>query len=214
MNGSKKWIIKEQDEALVEALSSTLGVKEITARLLINRGYTEEESARAFLEKSDSFLYDPFLMKDMGAAAERVIEALDNGEKITIYGDYDVDGITSVSIMYMYLSELGGKVDYFIPSRENDGYGINNSAVKAIAERGTKLIITVDTGITALDETEYIKSLGMDVVITDHHHCRPTLPAATAVVNAWKEDMPDFSFLPFSFIPPKTFFIPSPKQRS
>jgi single-stranded-DNA-specific exonuclease len=188
MNGSKKWIIKEQDEALVEALSSSLGVKEITARLLINRGYTEEESARAFLEKSDSFLYDPFLMKDMKPAAERVIAALENGEQITVYGDYDVDGITSVSIMYMYLSALGGKVDYFIPSRENDGYGINNTAVKAIAERGTKLIITVDTGITALEETEYIKSLGVDIVITDHHHCRPTLPAATAVVNPQRED--------------------------
>ena len=188
MNGSKKWIIKEQDEALVSSLSSALGVKEITARLLINRGYTDEKSARAFLEKSDSFLYDPFLMKDMEKAVARVKSALEKGEKITIYGDYDVDGITSVSVMYMYLSSVGGKVDYFIPSRENDGYGINNTAVKAIAERGTKLIITVDTGITAIEETEYIKSLGMDVVVTDHHHCRPTLPAATAVVNPQRED--------------------------
>ena len=188
MNGNKKWIIKEQDEGLVKELSSALGVKEITARLLINRGYTDEENARAFLEKSDYFLYDPFLMKDMDKAAKRVLAALENGEKITIYGDYDVDGITSVSIMYMYLSALGGKVDYFIPSRENDGYGINNTAVKSIAERGTRLIITVDTGITAIDEVEYIKSLGMDIVITDHHHCRPTLPAASAVVNPQRED--------------------------
>ena len=188
MNASKKWIIKEQSEELVKALSSALGVKEITARLLINRGYTAEESARAFLEKSDSFLYDPFLMKDMEKAVARVRAALENGEKITIYGDYDVDGITSVSIMYMYLSALGGKVDYFIPSRENDGYGINNAAVDGIAARGTKLIITVDTGITAIDEVEYIKSLGMDIVVTDHHHCRPMLPAATAVVNPQRED--------------------------
>lgn len=188
MNGSKKWVVRTQDEALVKQLSSALGIKEITARLLINRGYTEEISARSFLEKSDSFLYNPFLMKDMDKAVERVLSAVEKGERITVYGDYDVDGITSVSIIYMYLSELGACVDYFIPSRETDGYGINNNAVKAIAERGTKLIITVDTGITAIEETEYIKSLGMDIVITDHHHCRPELPLAAAVVNPHRED--------------------------
>lgn len=188
MNGSKKWVIKQQDTALVKELASALGIKELTARLLINRGYTEEESARAFLEKADSFLYDPFLMKDMEKAVERVLTALEHGEKITVYGDYDVDGITSVSIIYMYLTELGASVDYFIPSRDTDGYGLNNSAIDAIAARGTSLIITVDTGITAIEETEYIKSLGLDVVITDHHHCRPELPAATAVVNPQRED--------------------------
>ena len=188
MNGNKKWVIKTQDEALVKRLTYTLGIKDITARLLINRGYTDAQSAGAFLDKSDSFLYDPFLMKDMEKAVGRVKSAVENGEKITVYGDYDVDGITSVSIIYMYLKALGADVDYFIPSRDNDGYGINNNAVKAIAERGTKLIITVDTGITAIDETEYIKSLGLDIVITDHHHCRPELPAATAVVNPQRED--------------------------
>lgn len=188
MNGSKKWIIKEQDEDLVRSLASSLGVHEITARLLINRGYGEVPQALAFLEKSDSFLYNPFLMKDMEKGVARVLLALERGEKITVYGDYDVDGITSVSIIYMYLCALGAHVDYFIPSRDTDGYGINNTAAKAIAERGTKLIITVDTGITAIDETEYIKSLGMDIVITDHHHCRPTLPAATAVINPQRED--------------------------
>ncbi|MBQ7290788.1 MAG: single-stranded-DNA-specific exonuclease RecJ [Clostridia bacterium] len=188
MNGSKKWVIKEQDETLVKALSEALDVKEITARLLINRGYTDEKRARAFLEKSDSFLHDPFLMKDMEKAVARVLLALERGEKITVYGDYDVDGITSVSIIYIYLASLGASVDYYIPSRDTDGYGLNNSAIDAIAARGTSLIITVDTGITAIEETEYIKSLGLDVVITDHHHCRPELPAATAVVNPQRED--------------------------
>ncbi len=188
MNGSKHWVIKEQEASLVKGLAAALDIKEITARLLINRGYTEEESARAFLEKSDSFLYNPFLMKDMEKAVARVMLALERGEKITVYGDYDVDGITSVSIIYMYLSALGADVDYFIPSRDTDGYGLNNSAIDSIAARGTRLIITVDTGITALDETEYIKALGLDVVITDHHHCRPSLPAATAVVNPQRED--------------------------
>ena len=188
MNGNKKWVVRTQDEEFVKKLSYSLGVKDITARLLINRGYTEIEDARAFLDKSDSFLYDPFLLKDMDKAVERVIRAIENGEKITVYGDYDVDGITSVSIIYMYLSELGADVDYFIPSRDNDGYGINNTAIKGIAERGTKLIITVDTGITAIDETEYIKSLGLDIVVTDHHQCRPELPAAYAVVNPQRPD--------------------------
>lgn len=188
MNGTKKWVVRTQDEKLVEKLSRELGVKEITARLLINRGYAETAAARAFLSKSDSFLYDPFLMKDMDKAVERVKSAIENNEKITVYGDYDVDGITSVSIIYMYLTDMGADVDYFIPSRDTDGYGINNTAVKAIAEQGTRLIITVDTGITALDEVEYIKSLGMDIVVTDHHQCRPTLPSAAAVVNPQRPD--------------------------
>jgi len=188
MNGSKKWVIKTQDEALVKELATKLNITEITARLLINRGYCDVDSAAAFLSKADSFLYDPFLMKDMDKAVKRIIKAIDNHEKITIYGDYDVDGITSVSILYMYLDKQGANVEYFIPLRDTDGYGLNNTAIKNIADNGTKLIITVDTGITAMDETEYIKSLGLDVVITDHHHCRPELPSACAVINPRRED--------------------------
>ncbi len=188
MNGSKKWVIKTQDEALVKELSSQLNITEITARLLINRGYCDVDGAAAFLSKADSFLYDPFLMKDMDKAVERISKAIDKHEKITIYGDYDVDGITSVSILYMYLDMQGANVEYFIPLRDTDGYGLNNTAIKNIADNGTKLIITVDTGITAMEETEYIKSLGLDIVITDHHHCRPELPRACAVVNPRRED--------------------------
>ncbi|MBO5023652.1 MAG: single-stranded-DNA-specific exonuclease RecJ [Clostridia bacterium] len=188
MNGSKKWVIKTQDESLVKELSSKLNITEITARLLINRGYCDVDSAAAFLSKADSFLYDPFLMKDMDKAVERISKAINKHEKITIYGDYDVDGITSVSIMYMYLDNQGANIEYFIPLRDTDGYGLNNTAIKNIADNGTKLIITVDTGITAIEETEYIKSLGMDIVITDHHHCRPELPGAYAVVNPQRED--------------------------
>ena len=188
MNGSKRWVVKTQDETLVKQLSSALNITEITAKLLINRGYTDTESAAAFIAKSDSFLYDPFLMKDMEKAVARIKQAIDKHEKITIYGDYDVDGITSVSILYMYLDEQGASVEYFIPLRDTDGYGLNKASIKSIADNGTKLIITVDTGVTAIEETDYINSLGLDIVITDHHHCRPELPDACAVVNPQRED--------------------------
>lgn len=188
MNGSKKWVVKQQDEDVVKLLSSSLGVTDITARLLINRGYLEKDKAEAFLSKSDTCLYDPFLLKDMDKAVARIKKAIDRCEKITIYGDYDVDGITSVSILYMYLDSQGASVEYFIPSRDTDGYGLNKSTIDDLFEKGTKLIITVDTGITAIEETEYINSLGIDVVITDHHHCRPELPEACAVVNPRRDD--------------------------
>lgn len=188
MNSSKKWLVKTQDADLVKELSKKLNITEITARLLVNRGYCDVDSAAAFLSKADSFLYDPFLMADMAKAVERIKRAIDRHEKITIYGDYDVDGITSVSILYMYLDEQGANVEYFIPLRDTDGYGLNNISIKNIADNGTKLIITVDTGITALDETEYIKSLGLDIVITDHHQCRAELPKAYAVVNPQRDD--------------------------
>lgn len=188
MNVSKKWNVKKQDEQLVKELSSKLGVKEITARLLINRGYKEADMAEAFINKSDSFLYNPFLMKDMDKAAERLLNAIIAGEHITIYGDYDVDGITSVSVLYMYLKENDAKVDYFIPSREYDGYGLGKSAIKSIAENGTSLIVTVDNGITAIAETEYAASLGLDIIITDHHRCPEILPNAYAIINPHRED--------------------------
>lgn len=193
MNGSKKWVIQKQDEEIVKQLSSSLGVTDITARLLINRGYVEHDKAKAFLSKSDTCLYDPFLLKDMHKAVARIKKAIDRHEKITIYGDYDVDGITSVSILYMYLDSRGASVEYFIPSRDTDGYGLNKSTIDDIFEKGTKLIITVDTGITAIEEAEYINSLGIDIVITDHHHCRPELPNACAVINPKREDC-DYPF--------------------
>lgn len=188
MNGSKKWVIKNQDESLVETLASSLDITKITAKLLINRGYTDIQRAKDFIDKSDSFLYDPFLMKDMDKAVERIESSIEKHEKITIYGDYDVDGVTSVSVLYMYLDKKGACVEYYIPSRDTDGYGLNNEAVKSIAENGTKLIITVDNGITAIEETKYIKSLDMDIVITDHHQCREELPGAYAVVDPQRND--------------------------
>ena len=183
-----KWVIKTQDPELVSALADSLKISPVCARLLINRGYTDPISAQAFLEKTDSELYDPYLLCDMDKAVRRTEEALKSGEKITIYGDYDVDGVTSVSIMYMYLHEHGANVDYYIPARENEGYGLNFSAIDSIAKSGTTLIITVDTGITATEDVKYAKSIGVDIIITDHHQCRSDIPLAEAVVNPKRPD--------------------------
>lgn len=184
-----KWIIKAQDQDTVSAIADSLKISPVCARLLINRGYADPNSAKAFLEETDSELYDPYLLQDMDKAVRRTEDALKSGEKITIYGDYDVDGVTSVSVMYMYLHERGADVDYYIPERENEGYGLNFSAIDNIAKSGTKLIITVDTGITATEEVKYAKDTGVDVVITDHHQCRSDIPsAAEAAINPKRPD--------------------------
>lgn len=183
MFDSSKWSILEQDDKLVESLASSLKISKLCAKLLINRGYTDEKAANSFMEKSDVFFYNPFLMMDMDKAVKIIDETLEKEEKITIYGDYDVDGVTSVSILYLYLKEHGANVDYYIPTRESEGYGLNTSAFDHIKSNGTSLIITVDTGITAIEEIDYANSIGLRVIVTDHHQCRPELPNAEAVVN-------------------------------
>ena len=188
MFDSSKWNVLEQDEKLTHELSSALKIDELCARLLINRGYGDTESARSFMQKSDVFFHNPYLMKDIDKAVSIIKEALAGDEKITIYGDYDVDGVTAVSVLYMYLREHGGNVDYYIPTRDSEGYGLNTAAFDSIKQHGTDLVITVDTGITAIDEVKYARSIGMKVVVTDHHECRPELPSADAVVNPKRPD--------------------------
>lgn len=161
-----------------------------TAQLLVNRGCVNTDAAVDFLESKTDRLYDPFLMKDMGKAAEKILASAAAGEKIVIYGDYDVDGVTSVSILYMYLSALGGNVDFYIPSRIQEGYGMSEPSLRRLCNDGCHLILTVDTGITAVEEAEIIHSLGMEVIITDHHECHSTIPAAYAVVNPKQQDCP------------------------
>ncbi len=183
-----RWQIAEHDPKMVQLLSDSLSISPLCAKLLINRGYTDTERASAFIKKSDSFLYNPYLLKDIKKATARIRKAIENQEKITIYGDYDVDGVTSVSILYMYLKDHGADVEYYIPTRENEGYGLNISAFQSIKENGTALVITVDTGITAISEIAYASSIGLDVVVTDHHQCRPDLPVCEAVVNPRRPD--------------------------
>ncbi len=183
-----RWMLKEQSSERVAALSKELGISYTVARLLINRKHDTQEKAKAFIKKSLSDLYDPFLIPDMEKGALRIQEAIANDEKITIYGDYDVDGVTSSVIMHQYLVSKGAKVGIYIPDRSDDGYGLNVGAIKAIVDDGTKLIITVDCGITAIEEIDFANSLGIDVIVTDHHECKEEMPKAVAVINPKRPD--------------------------
>ncbi len=178
----------EQRDGAVADIAKALGISPIIAVLLYNRGYNTPKSAQSFLHYEETDFYDPFLMKDMDCAVERILTAIDNKEKVYIYGDYDVDGVTSVSMLYLYLSECGCDVKIKIPKRDGEGYGVSSEAVKLIAEDGATLVITVDTGITADAEVEYAASLGVDFVVTDHHECHGELPRAVAVVNPHRPD--------------------------
>lgn len=178
----------DEAERAIEGISEALGISFKLAALLYTRGYTTPERAESFLRIEESVLHSPFLLKDIDLAVERIREALQNNEKITIFGDYDVDGVTSVSLMWLYLRSKGADVDYYIPSRSGEGYGLSRNAIDSLGRKGTSLIITVDTGITANEEVAYASSLGIDMVITDHHECRAELPDAVAVINPHRAD--------------------------
>ena len=188
----KKWILKTEVTDSVSAaagkIASELGISPIIAKLLYQRGYTDAASAKAFLYMETEVLSDPFKLADMKKAVIRIKRAVDTGEKITVYGDYDVDGVTAVCTMLLYLRSKGANIDYYIPNRIGEGYGVSSSAISVLAEGGTSLIITVDTGITANDEVKFAKSIGVDFVITDHHECRQDIPLAEAVVNPHRPD--------------------------
>lgn len=194
MTRKKKWSLQHLRgddiiENKIKQLSKDTGLTEVVARLLYTRGFETVDAARAFIMKDEVQLHDPFLMQDMDLAVKRVEEALERNEKIAIYGDYDVDGVTSVSLLYLYLTSRGGRVGYYIPSRSREGYGLSTQAIDRLKEeQDVNLMITVDTGITANEETEYAKSLGIDTVITDHHECHADLPNACAVVNPHRPD--------------------------
>ena len=192
-NKPKKWtcLYNENDAGAnmaVSEISSRLGLSPTCAKILYNRGSISADLAQKFLLTDESKLHSPFLMKDMDKAVERVLLSVNNCEHITVYGDYDVDGVTSVTLIYLYLKSIGAYVDYYIPTREGEGYGLSEGAINTLAEGGTKLIITVDTGITAKEETDYAKTLGIDTVVTDHHECLSVLPDVCAVVNPHRED--------------------------
>lgn len=193
----KKWNLLYQEgnaetDTAIGALAEGTGLSPVTARLLYTRGYRSVEAVRAFLHQETACFHDPYLLRDMRPAVERINLALARGERIAIYGDYDVDGVTSVSLLYLYLTSRGGDVGYYIPSRMGEGYGLSKSAIDRLFERDVRLMITVDTGITANEETAYAKTLGIDTVVTDHHECRAELPDVCAVVNPhrWDNEYP------------------------
>ncbi len=190
----EKWIVRQQDPDLVARIQKEHLLPETVARLLCNRGLTDPEQIRRFLKNDlKTNLHDPFLLADMEKAVARVEKAIANNEKITVYGDYDVDGITSTVILYQYLSGRTENLDYYIPSRMEEGYGLNTGALDTIRANGTTLLITVDTGTTAVEEIAHAKKIGLDVVVTDHHECMDTLPDCP-VVNPKRKD----SRYPFS----------------
>ena len=181
----KVWNIKKYDENKVEEMSKKYNISKILARLLLAR---EIEDVEMYLNGDLSSFKDPYLMKDMGKFVQRIKLAKENNEKICIYGDYDVDGITSITIVYEFLTELGINVTYYLPDRLLEGYGVNKMALDKIKEDGSSLVITVDCGITAVDEVEYAKTIGLDVCITDHHECGEIVPNAVSVVNPKQKD--------------------------
>lgn len=190
-NEARRWRVdtsaRDNPDA-VRALEDELGLYRLTASLLYSRGYRTPEAATAFLRRDDECFHDPLLLPDMDKAVERVTAALNSGERVMIYGDYDVDGVTSVATLFLYLRSKGVPVDYYIPERTSEGYGMNEGAVRRIAAGGTSLIITVDTGITAVEEIALASSLGVDTVVTDHHECHGELPQAIAAVNPHRSD--------------------------
>ena len=180
---NKKWDSYKIDESLIAPLAEKHNISDLLARILINRGITEDDKIEKFLYPKLEDLNNPFDFNDMDKAIDRIIKAVESKEPITIYGDYDVDGITSTTILYKFLSELDAIVDYYLPNRIQEGYGLNNEAVALIKERGTKLLITVDCGISGLEEVELANSLGLKVIVTDHHNAPETVPDAVVILD-------------------------------
>lgn len=184
----KVWSVAKVNKERAIAMANKLEIPPLLAMMLDIRGITKEEDVINFLQENKDFS-DPFLMKDMDKAVERITTAVENGEKICVYGDYDADGVTSTSLLYSYLRDsLGADVMFYIPTRTGEGYGMNKGAVDKIHSLGVTLIITVDNGISAREEIDYANSLGIDTVITDHHIPSGAIPKAVAVVNAHQKD--------------------------
>ena len=185
---SSKYHFTDENQKIISEIAKYNNISEICASLLYNRGYNSADEVSKFLNFGDAVMYSPLLLKDVDKAVERIHRAIENNEKIVIYGDYDVDGVTSVTMLYLYLKSLGAQVSYYIPNRIGEGYGLSNDAIKLLSTYGVSLIITVDTGITAVDEVDFASTLGIDVVVTDHHECQEDLPRAVAVVNPHRND--------------------------
>lgn len=184
---NKRWNLKEApDEKSTLALADSLNVSNILANLLIQRGITNFYEAKNYFRPSLETLHDPFLMNGMHEATQRVIHALTHNEKICVYGDYDVDGTCSAALMYLFLKDLGAKVETYIPNRLTEGYGISISSIDILKERGINLIITVDCGITAVEEIDYANSLGIETIVCDHHQSKEKIPNAYAVLDPIK----------------------------
>ena len=183
-----RWNLRPSGPAGSRAELERAGLPPLCAAVLCARGVDTAPAASAFLAHGPNLLHDPFLLRDMEKAVERISRAIREQETVAVYGDYDVDGITATCLLTQFLRTLGGQVVSYIPDRTEEGYGLNNHAIDALARQGVTLIVTVDCGITAAQEVEYARALGVDVVITDHHQCKEVLPQAVAVVDPRRPD--------------------------
>lgn len=183
----RKWEVRPLDKERAAAFAQTYGVPFFLAMLMNIRGLDDAAHLREFLGEGEP-LSDPFLLKDMDKAAARITRAVDNMEKIAVYGDYDADGVTSTAMLYSYLETRGADVIFYIPQREGEGYGMNMGAVEYLKKQGVSLIVTVDNGISSVQEVARANELGIDVVVTDHHRPQEILPDAVAVVDAYRPD--------------------------
>lgn len=198
--GEKVWKLQNIDENEVTRLSRDAGISRLLAKVFVSRGIVDSEYVRDFLVPDIDKLYNPFLMDGMECAVDRILKAVESGEGILIFGDYDVDGVASTSILYGFLTGLGARIRYFVPDRMSEGYGLTMPSVERLKtlsdkwreafEFDLKLVITVDCGITSIEEVEFIKAHGIDIIVTDHHECKEILPKALSVLNPHKPGCP------------------------
>lgn len=187
----KRWVIKEKgDEQVAKQLAQELDISLSLAHLLVQRGVNSFEEARQFFRPEYSQLHDPFLMKDMDKAVARILKAIQQKEKILVYGDYDVDGTTAVTLVYSFLKKVGAELDFYIPDRYSEGYGISVQGIDFAAENNFKLVIALDCGIKAIDKIDYAKTRGVEFIIGDHHRPGDKLPDAVAVLDPKRDDCP------------------------
>lgn len=185
---NKKWEVNEADDILISKISDEFNVSRLVANIIVNKGLKDSHEIEVFLHPRRSDFHDPFLMPDMEIATNRIIKAIKDNEKVAIYGDYDVDGITSSTVLKRFLKDRGLETDVYIPNRLNEGYGLNEESIKEISEKKYTLIVTVDCGITGNKEIELANSLGIETVVTDHHEPAEELPKALAVVDCKRKD--------------------------
>lgn len=185
---NKKWECLSVDEEKVNRVAQEYQIGKLLAKILVNKNITKKEEIDLFLRPTRHDFHNPFLMPDMAIAVDRIVKAIETKEKIIIYGDYDVDGITSITVLKKFLLERGAIVSEYIPNRLSEGYGLNKEAIKKIVENGNTLMITVDCGISGIEEIEYANSLGIETIVTDHHEPGEVLPNALAVVDSKRKD--------------------------
>lgn len=185
---NKKWEFYEENSEEIIDIAKKHNISELLTKILVNRGITDDKEIDTFLNPTRNDFYDPYLMPDMDKAVERIIKAINNQEKVMIYGDYDVDGITSITVLKKFLEERGLKTGHYIPNRLEEGYGLNENAIRSIAEQKYTLMITVDCGISGIEEVELANQLGIETIITDHHEQSESLPNAYAIINAKRKE--------------------------